>query len=237
MLSVGARLPTLGIIGGIAPESTIAYYRQIVSAYLLRVPDNYPQILINSINMRQMLNLVEEQHFDGLVDFLLTELEKLAQAGVDFALLASNTPHLVFTQLEQNSPLPLISIVEATATQASKLGVKCVGLCGTKFTMQGGFYDKVFSRRSIQVIQPGVVEQECIHSIYMNELVKGIFRESSRRELVDIVQALRKRHSIEALVLGGTELPLLLYPEEEAAIPFLDTTAIHVQAALSKLME
>ncbi len=227
----------LGIIGGIAPESTIAYYRQLVAAFLAEKGDgNYPSMLINSINMKRMLDLVAAREFDALVAFLLNEVEKLARAGADFALLASNTPHIVFPSLAARSPLPMLSIVESLADHARERGIGRLGLFGTKFTMQGGFYEKALASQGVELTLPEPDMQDVIHDIYMRELVRGIFRDTSRAELMRIVMEMRERSGIEALVLGGTELPLLLRPQDEAGLPFLDTTAIHVQAALAKML-
>jgi len=133
-------MKTLGLIGGIAPESTIAYYRQLIAAYRQKQPDgNYPAIIINSINMKKMLDMIGANALADVTEYLSGEVQKLAKAGADFALLASNTPHIVFDELRRQSPIPLISIVEATCVAAKALGLKRVGLFGTRFTMQGRF--------------------------------------------------------------------------------------------------
>jgi aspartate racemase len=129
-----------GIIGGIAPESTIEYYRLIVAAYRERLGDgSYPALLINSIDMRKMLGLIAAQALSALTEYLLREIDKLARAGAEFGLLASNTPHVVFAELQQRAPLPLLSLVEAACVATQALGLKRVGLIGTRFTMQGNF--------------------------------------------------------------------------------------------------
>ena len=140
-------METVGIIGGIGPESTIEYYRKIVSSYLKREANgNYPRIIINSINMKKMLDLIGSGKFDEVTDYLVTEVKRLADAGADFGLLASNTPHIVFDRLQQASSLPMISIVEVTCEKTMQLGLSRVGLFGTKFTMQGGFYNEALSK-------------------------------------------------------------------------------------------
>lgn len=229
-------MKTLGIIGGIAPESTIEYYRRIIALYRERRPDGgYPTIIINSIDLKRMLKFVDAADLAGLTGYLLEELMKLAHAGAKLGLLASNTPHLVFEELRRKSPIPLVSIVEATCEAAQALGLKRLGLFGTRSTMQARFYPKVFSRRGITVIPPDPQEREYIHDRYMGELVQGVFRSETRDGLLEIADRLKKRDGIKGLILGGTELPLLFRESAYAGIPFLNTTAIHVEKAISLL--
>lgn len=232
----GIEMKTIGIIGGIAPESTIEYYRLIVSSFLQREKNgNYPQIIINSINMKKMLDLIGACEFDEVTHYLSLEIEKAAKAGADFAVLASNTPHIVFKNIEKLSSLPLISIVEATCQKAKELGLKHVGLFGTKFTMQGGFYNEIFAESDISLSIPNENEQDYIHEKYMGEFVKGIFRDETKKELLKIANRLLENKGIEALILGGTELPLILKETDNLGIPFLDTTKIHVGAIIKML--
>lgn len=228
---------TVGIVGGIAPESTIEYYRLIISLYLERKGDgNYPRIIINSINMKEMLDLIGENRLDELAGYLATEIDKLAAAGADFALLASNTPHIVFREIEQSSPLPLISIVEVTCEKSREMGLQRLGLFGTKFTMQSRFYDEIFSGYNIDVITPDERDQDYIHARYMNELVRGIIQDETKSGLIDIVGRLRRDQDIEGLILGGTELPLILKDSDDIGIPLLNTTRIHVESILRRLI-
>src|SRR4030066_2126542 len=153
-------METLGIIGGIGPESTTEYYRQIIASYRQRKQDgSYPSIIINSIDMKKMLDLIGANELARLTDYLLGEVQKLASAGADLGLLASNSPHIVFDELSSQSPIPLLSIVEAACEATKKLGLKRVGLFGTRFSMQGQYYPHVFSRAGITLITPGVEEQ------------------------------------------------------------------------------
>ena len=228
---------TVGIIGGIGPESTVEYYRLIVSAYLDgEANGNYPQIIINSINMKKMLDLIGDNRFEEVTDYLVREIQKLASAGAEFALLASNTPHIVFNEINRASPLPLISIVEATCEKAVSKGMQRVGLFGTKFTMQGGFYDQIFLEQGITVMSPDDKDQNYIHDIYMGELVKGVFRDETKKELLRIADALIEQQGIQGLILGGTELPLILKEGDAEGIEFLDTTKIHVENIMQRLL-
>lgn len=230
-------MKTVGIIGGIAPESTIQYYRLIIAAYRERKGDgSYPSILINSIDMKKMLDLIAANDLSGVTDYLADETEKLARAGAAFGLLASNTPHIVFNDIKARASIPLISIVEATCAAAQRLGLKRVGLFGTAFTMKGRFYADVFSRAEISVVVPDADEQGYIHHKYMNELVSGVFLPGTRDRLLEIADRLQAHAGIEGLVLGGTELPLLLNDTGGRAIPFLDTTKIHAECAVAQML-
>jgi aspartate racemase len=230
-------MKTAGIVGGIAPESTIQYYRLMIAAYRDRKRDgSYPSILINSIDMKTMLDLIGADNLSGVTNYLVGEVEKLARAGATFALLASNTPHIVFDAIRQEASLPMISIVEATCVAAQRLGLRRVGLFGTRFTMQGRFYGEIFSRQGITVIGPQPEEQEYIHGKYMGELVNGIFLTETRDHMLEIANRLRVREGIEGLVLGGTELPLLLHDAGAGEFPFLDTAKIHAECAVEEML-
>ncbi len=230
-------MKTVGIIGGIGPESTIEYYRMIIASYREEIRDgSYPSIIINSIDLKKMLTLIEANKFTKVIEYLINEMQRLARAGADFGLLAANTPHVVFDELRRQSPLPLLSIVEATYEAAKDLGLKKLGLFGTRFTMQGRFYPEAFSREGIQLVVPVEDEQDYIHDKYMNELIKGIILPETRERLFTIVDRMRERDGIEGLILGGTELPLILRDDMSRGIPFLDTTQIHVKAIVAQLL-
>ncbi len=227
---------TLGIIGGIGPESTVEYYRFIIAKYRELKPDgSYPPIIINSIDLKKLLDLVGANKLAELADHLGDALRKLASAGADFGLLASNTPHIVFDEIRRRSPIPLISIVEATCDSAKTMGLKRLGLFGTRFTMRGRFYPDVFSREDITLVVPEEEEQEFIHHKYMTELVNGVVLPETRERLLRIVDRLKQREQIQGLILGGTELPLILR-DADRGIPFLDTTRIHVDRAVAQLL-
>jgi aspartate racemase len=226
-----------GIIGGIAPGSTVDYYQRIVASYLERAGETrYPALVINCIDLRRMLAFFEANDRAGAVGFLLGEVERLARAGADFGVLASNTPHLVFDEIQRESPLPLISIVEATRDAAEGLGLTRVGLLGTRFAMQGGFYERVFSGRGIAVVTPAPEEQASIHAKYMDELVRGRFLPETREQVQAIVARLVERERIQGLILGGTELPLLLRDGPDLGVPLLDTTQIHVERIVAAML-
>ena len=225
----------LGLIGGIGPESTIEYYRLLVAGYRERAGGEYPHVIINSVDLQRLINWMTTQQLDKAADYLVSEIAKLANAGANFAALASNTPHIVFDELKRRSALPLISIVEATCEHSTSLGLRTVGLFGTRFTMQAGFYNEVCARAGIKIVLPNDDEQQFIHDKYMNELLNNQFLPQTKAQLLDIANRLRKEHNIEALILGGTELPLLLADESYEGLKLLDTTRIHVQRLLREI--
>jgi aspartate racemase len=227
---------SIGFIGGIGPESTVDYYRLFIALYRERKPDgSYPSFLINSIDMNRMLALVAND-LPGLTTYLAEQVRRLADAGVTLALMASNTPHIVFDELQRISPIPLVSIVETACQAAIDAGMKKVGLFGTRFTMQGGFYQNVFQREGIAVAVPGTNAQDDIHTAYMTELVNGVYRGEVRDRFIAIARELREQQGIEGLILGGTELPLLMREAEGLDIPMLDTGRLHVQRAVTELL-
>jgi aspartate racemase len=229
-------MKTLGIIGGIGPESTIEYYRLILALYRTRKPDgSSAPLIINSIDINNMLDMIAAGRLAEVTDYLLGEVRKLAGAGVDFGLMASNTPHIVFNDIQRQSPIPLLSIVETACESAREQGLTKVGLFGTRFTMQGQFYPAVFSKHGITLIAPDPDDQEYIHTKYMGELVDGVFLDETRDALLAIVRRLKAKTGIQGLILGGTELPLILRDPADTGIPFLDTTRIHVEAAVEMM--
>ena len=226
----------IGIIGGIGPESTIDYYRLFVSIYREHRPDAYPPVIINSIDLAKALKLVSSGDLPGLAAYMLEEIHRLARAGATHGLLSSNTPHIMFDQIEDSSPIPLISIVETTCRAASERKLKRVGLFGTRFTMQGGFYQKVFAREGIEVAIPDRGDQNFIHDTYLSELVNGIVRTETRERYIGIARRMKAEQGIEALILGGTELPLLLRGAIDIGLMLLDTAHLHVERAVAELL-
>ena len=228
-------MKTLAIIGGIGPESTIQYYRAVLSAYRNRLGAvDAPSILINSIDVNRLLALAATD-LNGLTGYLLAELERMADAGASLGLLAANTPHVVFDDLARVSPIPLVSIVEATCEEAVRRGLRRLGLLGTRFTMSGRFYPHVLSQRGIEVVAPSQDEQVFVHEKYTNELLQNVFTVNTRNAVLDLIDRLRERDGVDGVILGGTELPLLLNADEHRGVPLLDTARIHIDAAVRQL--
>jgi aspartate racemase len=226
----------VGIVGGVAPESTIEYYRLILTSYRARSSHaGNPSIIINSIDLTKTLALAAND-LDGLTDYMVAAVDTLVRAGADFAVIASNTPHIVFDEIQRRVPIPMISIVEAAAEAAAARGLRRLGLFGTRFTMQGRSYPRVFARAGIELVTPGEEEQAYIHGKYVSELVNAIFLPETRDGLLDIVRRMVARDAIDGLILGGTELPLILRDDGDVPVPLLDTTGIHVEKIVGALL-
>lgn len=232
-------MKTVGIIGGVGPESTVEYYKAIISAYRERTRDgSYPQIIINSVNMKRLIDAFAADDRAAAAEYLTREVKRLADAGADFALLSANTPHIVFDEVQGRSSIPMLSIVRATCDAAKRTGLRRLGLFGTRFTARAGFYRDALAAEGVTLALPGDAEQEYIHDKYMNELVNGVFLPETRARLIEIARRLKNEEAIEGLILGGTELPLILRERdaEESGVPFLDTTRIHVEAVVERLL-
>jgi aspartate racemase len=230
-------MKTLGIIGGLGPESTIEYYRAIIGLYRQQKPDgSYPHFIINSIDLKKGLDFMAANDVAGMAGYLLHEIQKLARAGADFGLIAANTPHIVFDDVASKSPIPLISIVEATCSAAKARNLKRLALFGTRYTMQGTFYQRIFSREGIELLVPDAKDQDYLHDKYLNELVPGNFLPETRAGLLAIVDGMKTKSDIDGVILAGTELPLILRDPDHSGIPFLDTTKIHCEAAVIEML-
>src|SRR6266550_1422483 len=188
----------LGIIGGLGPESTLEYYQNIIALYRERRRDgSYPEFIINSVDLKKGLDFMAESNLTGMADYLLEEIGKLARADANFGLISANTPHIVFDEVSSKSPIPLISIVEATCAAAKARNLKRLALLGTRYTMQGTFYPKVFSREGIELVAPDAKDQEYIHDKYLNELVPGNFLPKTRDGLLAIVDHMQATNEID----------------------------------------
>ncbi len=231
-------MKTLGIIGGTGPETTIEYYRRLIPAYRERSADGRPpSLIINSIDSKKLVDLVTGNKLAQLADFLADEVGRLARAGAGLALIAANTPHLVFDEVQRRSPIPMLSIVRAARDAAEAAGLGRLALFGTGFTMQAAFFPAIFKERRIEIVVPNEAEQAYIHDKYMNELFVNVILPETRERLLEIVQAMKTREEVDGLILGGTELSLILREPTAANLPVLDTTQIHVEAAVEWLLQ
>ena len=229
-------MKTLGMIGGVGPESTVDYYKNIIAMYRARKRDgSYPQFVINSIDLQKGIDFLEADNLSGMAEFLLHEIDKLPRAGAEFGIIAANTPHIVFDEVKAKSPIQLISIVQAACAHAKERGLKRLALFGTRYTMQADFYQKVFQREGIELLAPELREQNYIHEKYFAELVPGIFLPETRAGLLAIVDRMKSKMDLEGVVLAGTELALILRDESHNGVALLDTGKIHCQAALNEM--
>lgn len=224
----------LGIVGGIAPPSTVAYYRACLEAYR-RETGGSLRVVIDSVDSQGFFGLLERDDRAEIRRMLVEELERLKRAGADIAIVGSNTGHIEFDGLVAASPLPLVGIVDAVADELA--GRARVGLFATTFTIRADVYGSTLARRGITCVVPPDDDQARIQAIYFGELVDGIFRDESRAELLAIAERLRATQGVEAIILGGTELPLLLTESEVAGLTFVDSGRLHAEAAVRRLIE
>ena len=229
-------MKAIGIVGGIGPESTIDYYKLL----LKRAPElgarSAPVIVINSVDYQRMYDLVAAGDPQALAKAFADEVRVLERAGAGVGFIAANTPHMVFDAVQAQVSLPLVSIVTATADAAGAQGLKRLGLLGTRFTMQGRFFPDAFVARGMEVVAPDAADLEYVHDKYVNELVPGTFLDETRRGLTAVMERLRTRAAVDAVILGGTELPLILR-DVPFDLPLLDTTRIHVDAVLRRSLQ
>lgn len=222
----------IGILGGISHESTAVYYQRIHAEYFARRRDYYyPEVIVYSLNFQRFTDYEDRGELAAYMAYIGEGIQALQRAGADFALMAANSPHAVFAQVAERTTLPLLSIVEVTAQAAHDRGLQRLLLLGIRFTMQARFYADACARYGIEVITPALGEQDRINRIIFDELVIGDCRAESRQALLAIID----RYPVNGVILGCTELPLLLRPEDTAT-PLLDTLTLHVQAAVDQAL-
>ena len=221
----------IGILGGMSPESTVAYYEYITRSYTERFGDySYPEILIYSVSFQPYVDWPNAERWDLVAQGLSDAAQRLVASGADLILIATNTMHIVFDQVQASVDVPMLSLLEAVASAIQSQGLSTVGLLGTRFTMEKTFYQDSLSLRGISVLVPDARDREFVNQVIYEELVAGQIHDGSRAGYVAVVEKLAERGA-EGIILGCTEIPLLLR-EGDVSLPLLDTTAIHAEAAL-----
>lgn len=227
----------IGLIGGIGPESTIKYYQLIIKRFReLSNNKSYPEINITSIDMTRMLKYISENNEEGYIRFMKERIDVLKKTEVEKIFICSNTPHVFFDNLQNQVDVKLVSIVEETINYIEELKLKKCGLIGTKFTMARGFYSKKSETRNIHIVVPNKIEQDTIHDIYMNELVINSPNKKSKETIIKIIDRMINEEKIEGIILGGTELSLILDQTDFDKIKVLDTCLIHVESIVKELI-
>jgi len=227
-----------GIVGGTGPESTIDYYRSLGATWRRRRPDGtHPRVIIDSVDGGTVIRLLGEGEYTAVGRVFGAAIEALAAAGCGSALIASNLGHMAFDLVEPSPSIPLIHIVETARDAAVAGGHRRVGIIGTRFVVESRLYPDRFEPAGIAIVQPTTTEEDTVHEIYYGELLDGVIRDESRRRIVDVIGAMRARDGIDALLLGGTELALILTEPSYAGVPILNTAQIHVDAAVDWLLE
>jgi aspartate racemase len=221
----------IGILGGMSPESTVAYYEYLTRTYTERFGDyGYPEILIYSVSFQPYVDWPNADRWDLVAQGLSAAARQLAAAGAEVILIATNTMHIVFDQVQASVDVPMLSLLDAVAAAIESQGLSTVGLLGTRFTMEKTFYQDSLGRRGIKVLVPSAGDRDYVNRVIYEELVTGQFRYESRAGYVTIIEKLAERGA-EGIILGCTEIPLLLR-EGDVSLPLLDTTTIHAEAAL-----
>jgi len=222
---------TIGILGGMSPESTIEYYRYIVHSYIERFDDlAYPEIIIYSVSFQHYVDWPEQGRWDLVGKGLGKAAQKLESAGADFIIIATNTMHIVVDDIREAIDVPVLSLLEVVGEEIRNDGKDKVGLLGTTFAMEHGFYQRVLGQKGVEVIVPNEEDREIVNHIIYQELVNGIIQNKSREQYVKIIDYLENRGA-EGIILGCTEIPLLIR-ESDTELDLYDTIALHACAAL-----
>ncbi len=223
----------IGILGGLSPESTVAYYEYITRTYTQRYGDyGYPEVLIYSVNFQRYVDWQSTGRWDEAREDMIRCFGALRRAGADFGLIATNTMHIVFDEVARAVKLPLVSIIDAAADAVLERGLERVGLLGTKFTMREAFYRDGLARRGLNVLVPSGPDQERINAVIYGELCRGRITGPSHDLFCSIAGNLL-RSGAEGIILGCTEIPMLLKPEDVEA-PLFNTTLVHAEMALRR---
>ena len=223
----------LGLIGGMSWESTIEYYRILNEMVKDRLGGwNSAKLLLYSVNFDPILQLQEKGRWDKLADIFIDIAQRLEGAGCEGEVLCSNTIHKIASAIEKAISIPLIHVVDATAEKIKEQGIDTIGLLGTKFTMEGDFYgERLHGKHKLSVITPSKSQREYINSAIYEELAMGKILDTTRQEFLSIINQL-KEGGAEGIILGCTELPLLIQ-EKDVDIPLFNTLTIHLRAAIN----
>ena len=226
----------IGILGGMSPESTVAYYEHITRTYTERFGDyGYPEVLIYSVSFQPYVDWPNQDRWELVADGLSQAAQKLVAAGADVILIATNTMHLVFDEVQARVEVPMLSLLDATAEAIQGRGLNTVGLLGTRFTMEKSFYQDALARNGISILVPDADDRAYVNGVIYDELVAGQIRDESRAGYLAIIGKLVEQGA-QGIVLGCTEIPLLV-DEASAGVPLFDTTQIHAEAALNYAIE
>ena len=218
----------VGIVGGLGPESTVQYYRGIIDAFKPAYDHyGYPEIAIESINLKAVMNHIDLSRWDEVAEFIASKFEVLRAGGAVFGAIASNTPHIVFDAIQSQTFLPLLNIVDATLNYSKQHDFKKLCLLGTKITMGADFYKYVFEKEDIKLVVPHQDEQDYIQEKIFSEIEFGIIKKGTKKKFQSIINRIVKEENIEGVILGCTELPLLI-KADDVIVHYIDTAQIHI---------
>jgi aspartate racemase len=224
-------MKTIGLLGGMSWESTVPYYRIINETVNERLGQLHSaRIVLYSVDFQEIERLQHAGEWQETGRILAGAAVRLESAGADLLVICTNTMHKVAPHIEKTIRIPLLHIADATADEIGKAGLKTLGLLGTRFTMEQDFYrGRLEERHGLTVLIPDQDDREVVHRVIYQELCRGKVREESRERYKAIVERLASRGA-EGVILGCTEIPLLLRPQD-ARLPVFDTTAIHARRA------
>jgi len=228
----------IGLVGGTGPESTLMYYKELNSRIdSLTGEKTMPDIAIESVDFRRAWNYVCEKEYDALAEYLAEKVKCLEAAGCEVISLTAVTMHIVFDEIVKKSgtKLSLVSIPKAVSEEAVTRGIKKIGLLGTIFTMEQNYMKKDLVDAGVQVFVPEKSERELVAKRIYEELEKGIVKKSTLAEFVEIINKMVKRDGIEGIILGCTELPLLLN-SNNCPVDCLDAVEIHIKKLIELAM-
>ncbi len=226
----------IGIIGGLSFESTLEYYKIIARSYNKIVGGAAsPNLVIDSLDLQKVTDWFVTDEWDKVLEELVLSANNLIAAKAEVIILATNTPHIVFNELEKKVSIPMISIMDATAKEIKKQNLKKVGLIGTRFTMQADYYPKAFEKYDLEIVTPSPEDQKIINKIIYKELTFHVLNKTSREKYLEVIYRLNEMGA-EGVILGCTEIPLLI-KQEDCKIPVFDTTYIHSMDVLNYAMK
>ena len=218
----------VGIVGGLGPESTVDYYRGIIHAFKPTYEkEGYPEIAIESLDLKTFMSLIGKADWDEVSRCIAFKFEVLRAGGAAFGAIASNTPHRVFEDIQSRTLLPLLSIVDCSLNYSRLYKFSNLCLLGTKITMGSDFYQQIFARENIRLVVPHDNEQEYMQEKIFSEIEFGIIREETRNNFLAIIDRIVQEEKVEGVILGCTELPLLVRPED-IRVQCINTTEIHI---------
>lgn len=224
-------MKTIGLIGGTTWHSTLDYYKMINEGIATRFGGYASaRIIINSLNFQTLYDWNKNNDWKSIEKYLCNIAQDLEKAGAQCLLLGANTLHKVAEQIDQKINIPLIHIAKETAKTLQQLKINHVGLLGTKITMQSGFYQNILAKFGIQTIIPEEEDMNTIHKSILDEFAVGIFTNKMKKKYLKIIEKLQKQN-IQGVILGCTEIPILIKPED-TDLALLNTTEIHVKAAI-----
>lgn len=227
----------LGLIGGTGPESTLMYYRELNRRIdALTGQKQMPEIVIESVDFRKMWGMVEARRYDELSDYLAQEAANLKTAGAEVISMTAATTHIVYDEVCRKSGIPLVSIPKAVADEAVARGIRKVGLLGTIFTMEQAYMKTDLINAGVEVYVPDEADRKLVAERILTELELGTVKESTLVEFQAIIKKMQQAHGIEAVILGCTELPLLLNPDN-CPVLCLDSVEIHINDLIRRVTE